>query len=48
MTPGSYKEQAEKCGNEFEERKGIMFVNILANLLKLFSFDHCLLVDPSV
>jgi hypothetical protein len=48
MRPESNKEQAEKFGNEFEERKGIIFVNISANLLKLFSFDHCLLVDPSV
>jgi hypothetical protein len=41
MRPESNKEQAKKFGNELEN--GIVFVNILFNLLKLLCFTYCFL-----
>jgi hypothetical protein len=44
MGPESNKEQAKKFGNELEN--GIIFVDILTNLLKLFYFNDCLFWPP--
>jgi hypothetical protein len=41
MRPKSNKEQAKKFGNELEN--GIVIVDILINLLKLFCFPYYLL-----
>ena len=48
MRPEPNKEQAKRFGSELEERKDVIFFNISANLLKLFSFGHCVLIDLSV
>jgi hypothetical protein len=48
MRPESNKEHAKGFGSGLEEKKDIIFVNISANLLKLFSFDYCVLIGLSV
>ena len=45
MRPKSNKEQAKKLGNGFE--KGIKFVDISINLLKLFTSSIALLAGPN-
>ena len=44
MRPETNREQVKKFGNDFEQ-KSTIFINISANLLESFSFDHFLSID---